>query len=113
MQARKGLVWSKTITSSILPSLDFFLVSNRFHNSEAIQMFTIIIVYVDDSILLSNNVDLMEDTKKLLRKEFEMSNLRSFHFCLGMETPYDKELGILSINQQRYIEEKTFQRYNM
>ncbi len=54
----------------------------------------------------------MEDTKKSF-KEFEMLDLGSFHFCLGMEILYDKELGILSINQQRYIEEKTFQRYNM
>jgi len=98
------------------------LVSNHFHNNEANsnvyikfegKRLIIIIVYVDDSILLSNNVDLMEDSKKLLSKKFEMSNLRSFHFCLGMEILYDKELGILSINQQRYIEEKTFQRYNM
>jgi hypothetical protein len=55
----------------------------------------------------------MEDTKKLLSNEFEMSNLRSFHVCLGMEILYDKKLGILSINQQRYIEEKILQRYNM
>ncbi len=98
------------------------MVSNHFHNSEANsnvyinfegKRLIIIIVYVDDSILLSKNVDLMEDTKKLLSKEFEMSNLRSFHFSLGMEILYDKELGILSINQRRYIEEKTFQRYNM
>lgn len=71
------------------------------------------IFYVDDSILLNNNADFMEDNKKLLSKEFEMLNLRSFHFCLGMETLYNKELGILSIDQQRYIEENIFQRYNM
>jgi hypothetical protein len=55
----------------------------------------------------------MEDTKKLLSKEFEMLDLGSFHFCLGMEILYNKELGILSIDQQIYIEENVFQRYNM
>ncbi len=42
-----------------------------------------------------------------------MLDLGSFHFCLGMEILYNKELGILSIDQQIYIEENVFQRYNM
>ncbi len=106
----------------MLPTFKFFLVSNHFHNSEVDsnvyikfegKKLIIIVVYVDDSTLLSNNVDLMEDTKKFLSKEFEMSDLKSLHFCMGMEILYDKEHGILSINQQRYIKEKIFQRYNM
>jgi hypothetical protein len=55
----------------------------------------------------------MEDTKMLLSKEFEMLNLGSFHFCLEMEILYDKELGILSIDQQRYIEKNVFQIYTI
>ncbi len=65
-----------------------------------------IIVYVHDFILLSNNVNLLKSTKKLLSKKFEMTNLRSFHFCLGMEIFYDKELGVLSTHQQRYNQKK-------
>ncbi len=42
-----------------------------------------------------------------------MLDLGSLHFCLGMEILYNKELGILSIGQQRHIEENVFQRYNM
>jgi hypothetical protein len=41
----------------------------------------------------------------LLSKEFEILHLVSFHFCLGMEIHFNKEFGILSIDQQRYIEE--------
>jgi hypothetical protein len=89
MQAGKGLVWSKKITLSMLPTFRLFLVSNHFHNNEANsnvyikfegKRLIIIVVYVDDSILLNNNVDLMEDTKKVFSKEFEMSDLRSLHF---------------------------------
>ncbi len=65
-----------------------------------------IIVYVHDFIFLSNNANLMESTKKLLSKKFEMINLIYFHLCLGMEILYDKELGILSTHQQRYIQKK-------
>ncbi len=42
-----------------------------------------------------------------------MLDLGSLHFCLEMEILYNKELGILSIDQQRYIEENIFQRYSM
>jgi hypothetical protein len=65
-----------------------------------------IIVYVHDFQLLSNNANLMESTKKLLSKKFEMTDLKSLHFCLGMEILYGKELGILFTHQQRYILKK-------
>jgi len=65
-----------------------------------------IIVYVHDFIILSNTANLVESTKKFLSKKFEMIDLRSFHFCLGMEILYDKELGILFTHQQRYIQKK-------
>jgi len=63
-----------------------------------------IIVYVHDFIHLSNNAKLMGSTKKLLSKKFEMIDLRSLHFCLGMQILYVKELGILYTHQQRYIQ---------
>jgi hypothetical protein len=65
-----------------------------------------IIVYVHDFQFLNNNVNLMESTKKLLSKKFEMTDLKSFHFCLGMEILYGKELGILFTHQKRYIQKK-------
>ncbi len=34
VQAKKGLVWSKTITSSMVPMLRLFFVFNQFHNIE-------------------------------------------------------------------------------
>jgi hypothetical protein len=42
-----------------------------------------------------------------------MLDLGPFDFCLGKEILYNKELEILSIDQQRYIEKNVFQRYNM
>jgi hypothetical protein len=55
-----------------------------------------IVVYVHDFILLNNNANLLESIKKFLSKKFEMIDLRSHHFCLGMEILYDKERGIIS-----------------
>jgi hypothetical protein len=47
-----------------------------------------IVVYVDNSIFLSKNDDLM-NTKKLLSNKFQMLDLRSFHLiCLGMDTKW-------------------------
>ncbi len=49
-----------------------------------------IVVYVDNSIFLSNNDDLMKNTKKLLSNKFQMLDLKSLHLCLGMDIKWIK-----------------------
>ncbi len=79
-------MWVRTIPCQWYQHLNSFLVSNHFHINEGDsnvyikfkeKRLIIIVVYVDDSIFLGKNVNLMEDTKKIFSKEFEMSNLGS------------------------------------
>jgi hypothetical protein len=42
-------------------------------------------------MVLSNNLRLDENMKKLLETKFQTSNLRFHHFDLGMEIIYEKE----------------------
>ena len=45
----------------------------------------IIILYVNDLIITSDNEDQIHHTQEQLKLEFEMTNLGLMHFCLGIE----------------------------
>lgn len=42
------------------------------------------VLYVDDILLASNNIDLFHDTKKFLSKKFEMKGLGVAYFVLEL-----------------------------
>jgi hypothetical protein len=47
--------------------------------------FLILAIYVDDTILTTNNVRLLHYIKTTLNNEFEMSDLGEIYHCLGLE----------------------------
>ncbi|KMQ85293.1 retrovirus-related pol polyprotein from transposon tnt 1-94, partial [Lasius niger] len=73
---------------------------------------TIVAVYVDDLLLLSNNRQMKDETKKRLHQEFKMRDLGEVYSLLGMRIKRDCNLGTISINQQTYIEQ-IIRRFNM
>lgn len=62
----------------------------------------IIVVYVDDMFLSSNNANWMTKIKRDLAKEFQITDLGEINHCLGMDFIRDKQ-G-LCISQKPYIE---------
>ncbi|KAH9657194.1 retrovirus-related pol polyprotein from transposon RE1 [Citrus sinensis] len=60
----------------------------------------IVIVYVDDIILTGSNVIEMENLKKVLAREFEMKDLGSLRYFLGMEIARSSK-GIF-VSQRKY-----------
>ena len=52
--------------------------------------FIFLVLYVDDTLLASNDVNLLHETKALLSKTFEMKDLGEASFVLGIEIHRDR-----------------------
>ncbi|GMP36789.1 hypothetical protein CsSME_00008798 [Camellia sinensis var. sinensis] len=72
----------------------------------------IIVLYVDDILLASNNLGMIHETKKFLTRNFEMKDLGEASFVIGIEIHRDRSRGILGLSQRAYIE-KVLKKYNM
>ncbi|KFD46771.1 hypothetical protein M513_12352 [Trichuris suis] len=70
-----------------------------------VEKMLIVGVYVDDSLILSNDQQATTDLKEALHKQFEMKDLGKAHWCLGIRINQDKKVGTLSIDQARYIDQ--------
>ena len=64
----------------------------------------IIAVYVDDTILASNNMDALNEEKRRLSRKFEMDDRGEVHYVLGMSVKRNRNLKILTIDQRVYLE---------
>ena len=74
--------------------------------------FIFLILYVDDILLASNDLNLLLETKKLLSRMFEMKDMGEASFVLGIEIIRDRSRCLLGLSQKTYIE-KMLKRYNM
>jgi hypothetical protein len=93
--------------------MDFFLLTSSFKKSVANtnvniltqdNQFMILALYVDDAILISNDVDgLLKQFKSKLAKEFAMTNLGHIQYCFGKR---DRLNHTIYMHQAKYIETK-------
>ena len=83
-------------------------VYHKFSGSKSI----FLVLYVDDILIASNDVGLLHDTKKFLKRNFEMKDLGDASFVLGIEILRDRSQGILRLSQKNYIE-KILSRFGM
>ena len=74
--------------------------------------FIILVLYVDDILLASNDMNLLNETKQMLSKHFEMKDLGDASFVLGIQIHRDRSSGVLGLSQKSYIE-KLLKRFNM
>jgi len=72
----------------------------------------IIVVYVDDLLIFSNNKNLKEITKSKLMEQFKMKDLGEVKQCLGLRITRDRDAGKIWIDQSAYIED-IINRFNM
>ena len=57
---------------------------------------TTLIVYVDDIVLIGNNLAEMEKLKRQLAKEFETKDLRKLKYFVGIEVSHSNEGIVIS-----------------
>ena len=62
---------------------------------------SIVAVYVDDLILITDVVEVMLKTKGLLSKRFRMKYMGQLHYCLGMNIVYGR--NCVWLHQKQYI----------
>ena len=92
--------------------LDGFLQSLGFSQSSADQCIymrvvegaqTIIAVYVDDLIIMSDTSAQLNEVKKGLSAQFKMKDLGEIHHCLGISVT--REGNSIKLSQQHYIDQ--------
>jgi hypothetical protein len=71
-----------------------------------------LVLYVDDILLASNDINMLHETKKFLMKIFEIKDLGDASFVLGIEILRNRTQCILGLSQRNYIE-KVLKRYGM
>jgi hypothetical protein len=74
--------------------------------------FVFLILYVDDILLSSSDIDLLLETKKFLSSKFDMKDLGEASFVLGIEIHRERSKGILGLSQKAYLE-RVLNKYGM
>jgi hypothetical protein len=74
--------------------------------------FIYVVLYVDDMLLVGNNMDVIKEVKSQLSSKFDMKDLNVANFILGMEIKRDRANMKLWLNQRKYVE-MILQRFNM
>ena len=74
--------------------------------------FIILVLYVDDILLASGDVELLHETKRFLSNKFDMKDLGNAFFVLGIQIYRDHSKGILGLSQKAYID-KVLNRFGM
>nr|CAN73802.1 hypothetical protein VITISV_001401 [Vitis vinifera] len=66
--------------------------------------FIILVLYVDDILLASGDVELLHETKRFLSSKFDMKDLGNASFVLDIQIYRDRSRGILGLSQKSYID---------
>ena len=74
--------------------------------------FVILSLHVDDILLFSNDVGMLNEEKKSLGRRFKIEDLGEVNQVLGMLVKRDRKSRILTISQPKYLE-GVLKRFNM
>ena len=89
-------------------AMDHCVFQKRFANND----FIILLLYVDDILIVGQNVDRIVSLKQQLSKKFSMKELGPAKNILGMKIVRDRMARKLWLSQEAYIH-KVVQRFNM
>ena len=66
--------------------------------------FIYVVLYVDDMLLVGNNMDVIKEVKSQLSSKFDMKYIGVANFILGMEVKRDRANRKLLLNSRKYVE---------
>jgi len=75
-------------------------------------MVVFLVLYVDDILLIGNDVPMLQSVKRWLSKNFSMKNLGVATYILGIRIYRDKSRRLLGLSQRSYID-KVLKRFSM
>ncbi|KAG6461296.1 hypothetical protein O3G_MSEX012541 [Manduca sexta] len=81
-----------------------------YHQRKEDGTILIVVIYVDDILVASDNLILIEEFKKDLAAEFELQDFGPAKYCLGIEI--EKKNGEICLSQRKYIQD-ALKRYSM
>lgn len=64
---------------------------------------TIVAVYVDDLIILTETEEEIQEVKRSLSYQFKMKDMGRLHYCLGFNIEQDEDNKCIKIHQKQYI----------
>ena len=73
---------------------------------------TFLILYVDDILIIGNNIPMLKDVKAWLSKCFTMKDLGEAAYILGIKIYRDRSKRLLGLSQSTYID-KVIRRFSM
>jgi hypothetical protein len=74
--------------------------------------FIILSLYVDNILIVGNNKEMIDTTKKWLSSNFEMKDMGEANYVLGVKIIRDRSQRLLGLTQETYIK-KMLERYHM
>ena len=104
-----NIKFAETITKfGFKANIEDNCVYAKFKNGK----FIFLILYVDDILLASSDVRLLQETKIFLSSNFDMKDIGEASYVLGIEIHRDRRNGVLGLSQKAYLE-KILKKYNM
>ena len=77
-----------------------------------IEVVMLLVLYVDDILLIENDIGVMSSVKIWLSSQFDMKDLRKANYILGIKLWRDRKNRMLGLSQARYID-KILARFSM
>ena len=71
-----------------------------------------LVLYVDDILLIGNDIDVLSSVKGWLQKQFDMKDLGQANYILGIKLLQDLKNKVLALSQALYID-KILARFSM
>ena len=98
----------------IISSFSFVInpVDKCIYHKVSVSKYIFLVLYVDDILLATNDLNLLHDTKKFMSNNFEMKDPGNASYVLGIHIYWDRPKNILGLSQEGYIE-KLLIRYDM